>query len=34
MKKQVSEYLDRNHFDWRYNLLEKGLAVDINTFMK
>lgn len=26
----VSEFLDKNHFDWRYNLIKEGLAININ----
>lgn len=25
---EVSDYLDENHFDWRYGLIDKGLALD------
>lgn len=25
---EVSYYLDENHFDWRYGLIDKGLALD------
>lgn len=28
---KVAEFLDENHFDWKYNLIGKGLALDINT---
>ena len=29
--RNVAEYLDRKHFDWRYDLIIKGLAIDKNT---
>lgn len=25
---EVSSYLDSNHYDWRYGLIDKGLAID------
>lgn len=28
--REVAEYLDDNHFDWRYNLIEQGLAINKN----
>lgn len=28
---EVADYLDSLHFDWRYGLIDKGLAIDINT---
>lgn len=31
---EIIDFLDENHFDWRYNLIEKGLAIDINTIEK
>lgn len=27
----IEEFMCKNHFDWKYNLIEKGLAIDINT---
>jgi len=27
----LEEFMNKNHFDWKYNLIEKGLAIDINT---
>lgn len=27
----LEEFMYKNHFDWKYNLIEKGLAIDINT---
>ena len=26
----LEEFMNKNHFDWKYNLIEKGLAVSIN----
>lgn len=26
---EVSDYLDENHFDWRYGLIDKGLALEL-----
>ncbi len=28
---QVEGFLNKNHFDWKYNLIQNGLAIDINT---
>lgn len=28
--REVAEYLDENHFDWRYNLIDQGLAINKN----
>lgn len=30
----IEEWLNKNHFDWKFNLIEKGLAIDINTLNK
>lgn len=27
----VEDWLNKHHFDWKYNLIEKDLAIDINT---
>jgi len=26
----VEDFLNKNHFDWKFNLIEKGLAISIN----
>lgn len=31
---KLEEFMDKNHFDWKYNLIERGLAIDINTLKK
>ena len=31
---KLEEFMDKYHFDWKYNLIERGLAVDINTLKK
>lgn len=28
--REIAEYLDKNHFDWRYNLIDQNLAININ----
>lgn len=28
---KLEQFMYKNHFDWKYNLIEKELAVDINT---
>lgn len=28
---KLEEWMYKNHFDWKYGLIEKGLAIDINT---
>ncbi len=28
---KLEEFMDKHHFDWKYDLIGKGLAVDINT---
>lgn len=30
----VEEFMNKNHFDWKYNLINRGLAIDINTLHK
>jgi len=30
----VEEFMNKNHFDWKYNLIQQGLAIDINTLHK
>lgn len=30
----LEEWLNKNHFDWKFGLIEKGLAIDINTLNK
>lgn len=30
----VHNFLDENHYDWRYDLIDKGLAIDINRLNK
>ena len=27
----IETWLNKNHFDWKYNLIENGLAIDVNT---
>lgn len=27
----LEDFMNKNHFDWKYNLIENGLAIDINT---
>lgn len=27
----LEEFMYKNHFDWKYNLIDKNLAIDINT---
>ena len=26
----IEEWLNKNHFDWKFNLIEKGLAISIH----
>jgi len=26
----LEDWMNKNHFDWKHNLIEKGLAIDIN----
>ena len=28
----IEEWLNKNHFDWKFNLIEKGLAISIHDF--
>lgn len=28
---KIEEFMNKNHFDWRFGLIEKGLAIDINS---
>ena len=28
--REIAEYLDKNHFDWRYNLLDQNIAINLN----
>ncbi len=28
----LEDWMYKNHFDWKYNLIKNGLAIDINTF--
>jgi hypothetical protein len=30
----LEEFMNKNHFDWKYNLIENYLAIDINTLEK
>ncbi len=30
----LEEFMYKNHFDWKHKLIEKGLAIDINSLQK
>lgn len=31
---KIEEFMNKNHFDWRFNLIENGLAIDKNNILK